>query len=131
MPRTESSETDHGLKSLDPKPHLVLARWVRRSPGWLVPTNLVVFALSGYLSVVTLGGYALEHPSHDTTLTDALQYAGAACALRALALCLLSLAWSKRMVLRVNLTVLLIVWPAEWALTWVLWLLLYEPAYHP
>ena len=125
MSREERSESDHGLKSSDPMPHRAVLRTVRDNPRWLALGNLLSFAICGYVSVAALGGYALEHVSHDTAITNALQYVGAVVACGGLVLCLFSMTRSRRTVLRVNLVVLLIVWPAELVLTWALWVALF------
>jgi hypothetical protein len=120
---------EDGLKSLNPSPHRVAARGIRRwteeNPWLLAVASLVVGLFVGWVSVGALGGYALEHPAHHTAGTGRLEIVGTVLAAVTAVASVLSLAvhptWSKR----INLVALLVVWPFELVLVWVLWTMLF------
>ena len=88
-----------GLKSLSPSPHRVAARtikrWVDEKPWLLALASLVVGLFVCLVSVGALGGYALEHPAHNTLWTDRLEIMGTIVAVATVAASVLSLAISR------------------------------------
>ena len=118
-----------GLKSLNASPHRVatrtIKRWVSEKLWLLAVASLVVGLFVCVVSVGALGGYALEHPAHNTVWTDRLQTIGAIVALTTAASSVLSLASSPAQSRRVNVAAVLVVWPLELVLVWALWMTLY------
>lgn len=118
-----------GLKSLSPSPLRVTARtikrWVDEKPWLLAVASLVVGLFVCLVSVGALGGYALEHPAHNTLWTDRLEIMGTIAAVATVAASVLSLAISPAQSRRVNLAALFVVWPLELVLVWALWMTLF------
>lgn len=118
-----------GLKSLDPSPHRLAARTIRRlvveKPWLLAVASLAAGLFVCLVSVGALGGYALEHAAHNTIWTDRLETIGALVAVGTVGASVLSLAMAPNACRKINVAALLVIWPLELLLVWILWIALF------
>lgn len=117
----DETATDRGLKSRDPAPHGVLARALDRHPDALVVINVLAFLAVGWFALSALGGYGLDHAARITAWTNAGEAIVMAIAVLGLALSFGSLRRPAATCRRVNVAVLLALWPADVALIVIVW----------